>query len=76
MFAFYENKIYGGYMKQMSNDKAREFALLRKRKAAGANPAESIFCSGRNSGVKSASGSGCEYQLVTAPYSFIFLNAV
>ena len=41
MFAFYENKIYGGYMKQMSNDKAREFAPLCKRKAAGANPAES-----------------------------------
>ncbi len=43
MFAFYENKIYGGYMKQMSNDKAREFAPLRNGKVAGANPAESTF---------------------------------
>ncbi len=51
-------------------------APVRNDEAAGAIPAESIFCSGRNSGVKSASGSGCEYQLVTAPYSFIFLNAV
>ncbi len=41
MFAFNENKIYGGYMKQKLDEKARVFAPVRNGKVAGAIPAES-----------------------------------
>ena len=42
MFAFNENKICGGYMKQKLDEKARGLTPVRNEKAAGANPAESI----------------------------------
>ncbi len=43
MFAFNENKIYGGYMKQKLDEKATGLTPVRNEKAAGAIPAESIY---------------------------------
>ena len=45
MFAFNENKIYGGYMKQKLDEKDRGLTPVRNGKAAGANPAEFTFSS-------------------------------
>ena len=40
--------------------------FVRNEKAAGSNPAESIFLASRNSGVKPDSGSGCDGGLMHA----------
>ena len=42
MFALNENKIYGGYMKQKLDEKARGLTPVRNGEVAGAIPAESI----------------------------------
>ncbi len=43
MFAFDENKIYGGYMERKLDNKATGLTPVRNEEVAGSNPAKSIL---------------------------------